>query len=215
MRKFRTLLVLGCFVTIFSFCISAYGQFRPTALKIGYLDPKDAQAGLLVGGDATFDVDETVQMGFSASVFYRNYKKLSTIAAPGYQAGINEKTLQQELEYTTLAFPIYAVVNILIPRTNVFGYQVQGGLGYEFLLNKERNFVEDKSERRFYRGLSWLASAGVHYQIGSRSALVAELLYHSAKVSRNRSETPEGLPIWNEVNLSGFGLRFGLRFNTL
>ncbi|MDQ7052336.1 MAG: hypothetical protein Q9P14_05395 [candidate division KSB1 bacterium] len=160
-------------------------------------------------------IDETTEIGISTNLYYRNYKKLSTVAAPGYSAGINETTQQKELEYTTLSIPVYAIFNFVIPTSRYFGYQIHGGLGYEFLFNKENNYVEQKSERRFYKGLSWIVSAGFHYQIGSRSAITGEILYHSAHVTRNRTETPEGLPIWNEVNLSGFGFRFGLRFHEL
>lgn len=193
-------------------CLPAFAQLRPSAFKIGYLNPKDAQPGLLLGVDFTFPVDETVELGLSANLFYRNYKKLSQVAGPGYSAGITENILQQELEYTTVTTPVYAILNIVIPTSRYFGYQLHGGLGYEFLFNKENNYVEQRSERRTYRGMSWLVSGGFHYRVGSRSAITGELLYHSARVSRNRSETPEGLPIWSEVNLSGIGFRFGLRF---
>ncbi len=218
MKRRKQIVYTGGVVAALVFVLGvlpAMGQLRPAALKIGYLNPKDAQPGLLLGADFTFPVDETVEMGFSANVFYRNYKKLSSVAAPGYSAGINEKTLQQELEYTTLSAPLYAIINILIPMNRYFGYQLHGGLGYEFLFNQENNYLEQKSEKRFYKGMSWLVSAGFHYRIGSRSSITGELLYHSAKVSRSRSETPEGLPIWREVDLSGFGFRFGIRFNEL
>ncbi len=211
----RKLVVVAAVLAVGLASSVATAQFRISALKIGYLNPKDAQPGLLLSSDFTLPIDETTEIGFSTNLFYRNYKKLSTVAAPGYSAGISERTLQQELEYTTLSIPIYAIVNILIPTNRYFGYQLHGGLGYEFLFNKENNYVDQVSERRFYKGLSWLVSAGFHYQIGSRSAVVGELLYHSAHVSRNRSTTPEGLPIWSEVNLSGFGFRFGLRFTQL
>ncbi len=215
MKRRKHQITIAVVIALLLFSLPAFGQLRPSALKIGYLNPKDAQPGLLLGGDFTFPIDETVDMGFSTNLYYRNYKKLSQVAAPGYSAGINETTLQQELEYTTLSVPIYAILNIFVPTSRYFGYQLQGGLGYEFLFNKENNYVEKRSERRFYKGLSWVVSAGFQYRIGSRSSLVGELLYHSARPSRNRSETPEGLPIWSEVNLSGFGFRFGIRFSSI
>ena len=152
---------------VFAVCLflvpsSVMSQFRMSALKIGYLNPKDAQPGLFLSSDFTFPIDETTELGISTNLYYRNYKKLSTVAAPGYSAGINETTQQKELEYTTLSIPVYAIVNFVIPTSRYFGYQI-----------------------------------------------------HSANVTRNRTETPEGLPIWNEVNLSGFGFRFGLRFHEL
>ncbi len=211
----RTLIGFFGFILLAGATTPARAQFLPSALKIGYLSPKDAKAGLLLGTEMTFKVDETVELGLSTNLFYKNYKQLSVVAAPGYAAGINEKVVQQELEYSTFAVPLYAIVNIVIPTGRYFGYQLHGGLGYEFLFNKENNYLEQKSERRFYKGLSWISSIGFHYIIGSRSALIGEILYHSARVSRNRSESEEGLPIWSEVNLSGFGFRFGIRLGMM
>ncbi len=206
--------ILGAFV-LACVPVALQAQFTPSAIKIGYLSPKDAQPGLLLGTEMTFKVDETVELGVSTNLFYKNYKQLSVVAAPGYAAGINERVVQQELEYSTFSLPLYAIVNVVIPTGRYFGYQLHGGLGYEFLFNKENNYLEQKSERRFYKGLSWISSVGFHYIIGSRSALIGEVLYHSARVSRNRSESAEGLPVWSEVNLSGFGFRFGIRLGMM
>lgn len=190
-------------------------QFRPSAIKIGYLNPKDADPGMLLGFDFAAPIDETVELGISTNFFYTNYNKVSTVAVADPQGGIQETTKQQELEYTTFSIPLYGMVNIIIPSTRHFGYQIHGGLGYEFLFNKENNYKEDTSEKRRYHGLSWEASAGFHYIIGSRSSLTGELLYHSSKPSRNKTSSKAGLPTWSEVNLSGFGLRFGIRFDLM
>ncbi len=206
--------VLFCSV-LFASSASLYAQFKPSAIKIGYLNPKDADSGLLLGFDFATPIDETVELGVSSNFFYTNYNKVSTVAIADPQGGIQETTKQQELEYTTFSIPLYAMINIVIPSTRFFGYQLHGGLGYEFLFNKENNYKENTSERRRYSGLSWETSAGFHYIIGSRSALTGEILYHSAKPSRNKTSSKAGLPTWSEVNLSGFGIRFGIRFDII
>ena len=213
-RKMHVLAMSVVLVTLLSGSV-VQAQMKLSAIKIGYLNPKDADGGLLLGTDFAVPIDETVQLGISTNFFYKNYKKISTIAVGEETGGIQESTRQQQLEYSSIALPLYGMINIVIPSTRYFGYQIHGGLGYEFLFNKENNYVDDKSERRFYHGISWEASVGFHYIIGSRSAVTGEILYHSAKVSRNKDKTVNGLPTWSEVNLSGLGFRFGIRFDLM
>ncbi len=59
------------------------------------------------------------------------------------------------------------------------------------------------------------SSAQLHIsgiRLGSRSAVIAEIFYHDAKVKRNETKSKEGLPVWSQVNLAGLGFRGGLRF---
>ena len=212
--KYFKFSALFCFLLVAS-PNSILAQFKPSAIKIGYLNPKDVDSGLLLGFDFATPVDETVELGISSNFFYTNYNKVSTVAVADPQGGIQETTKQQELEYTTFSIPLYGMINVVIPTSRFFGYQIHGGLGYEFLFNKENNYIENTSEQRKYHGLAWEASAGFHYIIGSRSALVGEVLYHSAKPSRNKKSSKVGLPTWSEVNLSGFGVRFGIRFDLM
>ncbi len=44
-------------------------------------------------------------------------------------------------------------------------------------------------------------------RLGRRSDLTGEVFYSSAEVSRNRAKTPAGLPVWDQVDLSGIGAR--------
>lgn len=211
----KTLILRGLIaVSLLMVSVTLQAQFRLSALKVGYLKPKGADSGLLLTTEFTVPVDETVELGLSTNMYYSSYNKTSKVGVEDELGGITESTVQQELEYSSISVPLYGMVNIIIPSTQYFGYQIHGGLGWEMLFNKENNFVEDKSERRFYQGLSYLVSAGFHYVIGSRSALTGEVLYHHSKVSRDK-KNEAGLPTWSEVDLSGFGLRFGIRFQLM
>ena len=56
-----------------------------------------------------------------------------------------------------------------------------------------------------------MVRAGIEYNIGSRSSVLIEALYNIGKAKRNVNETVAGLPVWDEVDLTGLGFRAGLR----
>jgi hypothetical protein len=185
-------------------------QLHISGIRLGYIDPKDSKAGLMLGMDLTGKVDESVELGAAVNVFRRNYQKFTTVAQSVSAGGLVETTVQKDLEFTTFFLPIMGQAIIHFSEDD-FHWFANGGLGYEMLWNNENNFVDGKKERRFYSGLAWMAGGGFQYRIGSRSAMIAEVFYHDAKVKRNETKK-QGLPVWSQVNLSGLGFRGGLRF---
>jgi hypothetical protein len=185
-------------------------QLHISGIRLGYLDPKDSKAGLMLGMDLTSRVDESVELGATVNVFRRNYQKITPVAKSSSAGGLEETTVQKELEFTTFFLPIMgeAIVHF---SDDDFHWFANGGLGYEMLWNNENNFVDRKKERRFYSGFVWMVGGGFQYRIGSRSAVIAEIFYHDAKVKRDETKK-DGLPVWSQVNLSGIGFRGGLRF---
>ena len=71
-------------------------QLHISGIRLGYIDPKDSKAGLMLGVDLTGKVDESVELGAAVNVFRRNYQKtisstakksgVSTAASPGWPA---------------------------------------------------------------------------------------------------------------------------------
>ena len=55
-----------------------------------------------------------------------------------------------------------------------------------------------------------MVSAGIMYRIGSNSSFIAEAFYDGTTVSREKKDEPSGLARY-EVDLSGFGIRAGIR----
>jgi hypothetical protein len=185
-------------------------QLHISGIRLGYIDPKDSKAGLILGMDLTGKVDESVELGAAVNVFRRNYQKFTTVAQSVSAGGLVETTVQKDLDFTTFFLPIMGQAIIHFSQDD-FHWFANGGLGYEMLWNNENNFVDGKKERRFYSGFAWMAGGGFQYRIGSRSAVIAEIFYHDATVKRNESKK-QGLPVWSQVNLSGLGFRGGLRF---
>jgi len=187
-------------------------QLHFSSIKLGYLDPKDAKAGFVIGTEISDQIDESVSLGLSVNLFRKSYKALNEVATDNFDSGVKETTVEKELEFSTFFIPIMLQATVNLPSSSNLGWYGGGGLGYEFLWNKEDNFREQTSDRRFYKGFTFLLDAGLRYRVGSRSALLFEVFYHNATVKRNKEKSPAGLPVWSEVNLSGIGFRFGLGF---
>lgn len=183
-----------------------------TSLKGGYLSPKDAQGGPMFGVTWGRAVDDRVDLGIALDFFRKRYVRETVVLEDDLSSGVHERQVLRELEYTTMIVPLMATINVGLPSNRVFGYYATAGVGGEFLFNSEKNYVANVSESRFYKGLAWLVGGGVYYKLSRSTAVIGEVLYQSSKVSRENSSTEAGLPIRREVNLSGFGVRGGLRF---
>jgi len=186
-------------------------QLRFTGIRLGYLDPKGSKPGLVLGMDLTAQVDESVELGLTLNGFRRSYQQVTAIAQQVSAGGIVEQQVQKELEFTTFFVPIMGEAIVHFGEED-FHFFANAGLGYEMLWNNENNFIDNKRERRYYSGFVWLAGGGFQYRTGSRSAFIGEVFYHNATVKRDQNKNAQGLPIWSQVNLSGFGFRGGLRF---
>ena len=184
---------------------------KVSMLRLGYYSPKDARSGFVFGATMGNAVDELVDLGLSVDIFRRSYRKDSQIAETVSSGGVVEHTVVRELDFSTTAIPVLGTVTVKFSSTMPFTYFLGGGLGWALLWNKETNYVAGASERRFYHGFAWRAEGGILYRLGSRSQLIGEVFYMGSSPKRNRERTAEGLPVWQEVNLSGLGFRVGLR----
>ncbi len=198
-------------VTLVSLIGTAFGQnTRIMEFGVGYLNPKGTEPGLLLNGSYGVSFDERVDFSLGVGFFHRNYTKETAVADTAFQSGINETTVQRLLEYTTTILPVSANVNVRIPFQPPVYWIFGAGLSYQFLFNTEHNFEDDIKEKRNYKGWGWTARAGIEYLLGSRSSIVIEAIYNHAKVKGNEDKSL-GLPVWNEVNITGLGIRAGLR----
>ncbi len=184
------------------------------SLHAGYLKPKDTSSGMMFGAMLITDFDEAVDLGFGFDVFQKSYADEADVFQ-SYAGGTTIVTHRTSVDYTRTAIPLYLTLKIKIPtvRSRLFGYFFRANLSYQFLISKEVNYLEDKSDTRNYKGLGWQAGAGLFYRIGSRSTLFGEGLLNSCVVTRNVSTPTESLPVSERVNLSGFGIRAGVELD--
>jgi len=188
-----------------------YGRAKSTTFKIGYYNPKDAKGGLMLGINMSGSADEMVDLGFSLDVFHRSYQKDSEVAKSVSSGGVVERQMQRNLDFSTTAIPLMGTITVKFSSTMPFTYFMTGGLGYALMWNKETNYDLDVSDKRFYHGFTWRVGGGAMYRLGSRSYLLGEVFYNDAHLKRNQGETPNGLPVWTEVNMSGLGFCIGIR----
>lgn len=189
-----------------------FGQaLSATTIKAGYFNPRGSKAGFIFGGSYSWIVDEAVDVGLAVDYFRKNYTDETEIAKKVTDGKIVEKEIVTNAEFTTNILPIYGVVNAKFPAGYTMDYFISGGLGYEMLFSKEQTFGDNpKKTSRYYSGFKWILSAGIIYRIGSRSSFIAEAFYDGTKVSRDK-KNEAGTPARYEVDLSGFGVRIGIR----
>ncbi len=183
-------------------------------IRGSYFAPEGADAGFSLGGSIGTQFDEVVELGVGTDVFWRNYRKTSVVAQT-ISGGIVTSTTTTLVEYNTVIVPIMLELMIkfpIIPKFSVFGH---GGLGYEFLFNKERNYLSGVSDNRFYSGFTWLVGTGVMFKLGDDSAIFAEGFYDHGKPKHNLKNPILNLPAFEEVDLSGFGGRIGISLGPL
>jgi hypothetical protein len=191
---------------------SVYSQnLKALELQIGTLNPKGTHAaGLILGGSYGITIDERVDLSLGLAWFHKGYTKETEVGNFQNPGGSSVQTKKTELEYSTTLLPITANARIYIPFQKPLGFYVGGSLAYEILFDKYTNNELKKSEKSTYNSFGWIARAGLEFSIGSRSSITAEAFYNGCKVKGDKKKI-DGIPTWNEVDVSGFGFRGGLR----
>jgi len=212
MKRILILLTIVLSIGIMGATVNARGQaLSITTLKAGYFNPKGSKAGFVFGAGYSWVVDEAVDIGFAVDYFRKNYTDETEIAKTVSQGKIEERELVTNAEFTTNILPIYGIVNIKFPAGYSLDYFLSGALGYEMLFSKEQIYGDNPKETsRFYSGMKWMLSAGIMFRVGSRSSFIVEGFYDGTTVSRDK-KNEQGLPARYEVDLSGFGIRAGIR----
>jgi len=212
MKRILLLTSLILVIGIFLETPFVFGQaLSVTTIKVGYFDPKGSKSGFIFGGSYSWVVDEAIDVGIAVDYFRKNYTDETEIAKTVTDGKLVEKEIVKNAEFTTNIVPVYGMVNVKFPAGLYLDYFLSGGMGYEMLFSSEQIFGENESKKsRFYSGFKWIVSAGIKYRIGSRSSFIAEAFYDGTKVSRNK-KVEQGAPVRTEVDLSGVGIRIGIR----
>ncbi len=182
-----------------------------TEFKVGYFYPEDTDHGYLFGINAGRMIDESLSWSFEINYFQKGYKKITKVS--DIQFGGTTPTVNQlDLEYKTRILPLYAKLNYEHPiafKSPIY-FRGSAGLGWEMVWNKVDNYFTDTHKTRFYNGFGWQATAGLGFEISSSANFFVDGFYNGSTVKRNSKTNDEGLPIWEELNISGFGVRVGI-----
>jgi hypothetical protein len=179
-------------------------------LRVSYYEPESAEAGFTFGGSAGAVFDDIVTLGFGTDIYFRNFTKDTKVADEEYLNGDESAIYVREIQYTTLIVPLMAELTVRIPiawKLSAFGH---GGLGFEFMWAKEENFDTGSTDNRWYGGFAWMGGAGLSLKLGTDTSLYAEGFYKHSKVKRNRDDLTVDMPVFEEVDLSGLGVRLGV-----
>lgn len=207
MKKILTIFAMLLVYTSVSMASAPFSEF-----KIGYQDPADAKAGYIFGLNIGRMIDESLSWSFEFNYFQKTYRKVTNVADIELPSGITPSQKELELQYKTYIIPLFLKLNL----ENQLGYKgpfflrASGGLGWEMVWNSEDNYLTRIHSTRFYNGFGWEANLGVGIQISSSANLFVDGVYNGSKVKRNAKSNAEGLPTWEELDLSGFGIRIGV-----
>lgn len=194
--------------------VNAQGE-KILSVNAGIHNPKDGAAGFM--GSLMFGtaVDEAVDLGLSLEIYRKTYTKEETVGEFQDPGGVGGSLTSTEIEFSRTLLPIMLNLNVKVPgnRYGTFGYFIRGKLGYELLFSKETNYLTDTKESRRYGGFGWGLNLGLYFEAGTRTTLTVTGTFNSCEVSRDKGETEAGLPISENVDVSGLGFQVGVNMN--
>lgn len=200
------------FIVFVSLIIIAGGlsaQESATIINIGSFNPKATDSGFIFGVGQSRIFDERVELGFSIDLFSNKYTD-ETSVPDTLISGTQTNTKQVSLETNTIYIPLLANLTVKMPVEFPIIPYIGVGIGYSMLWDTYKNYEDDIKDTKFFSGFGWRLAAGGLYPLGSRSAITGEVFFNGGKPSRSE-DVEEGLPTWQEVDMSGLGFRLGIK----
>jgi hypothetical protein len=188
-----------------------YPSYTYTELKLGTLDPKDTGSGAMIGLSMGKRIDNRLWWGFEGFYFKSSYSQ-TTEVPDEVSGGSVISTKQVELDYSTSVLSFF--VNLSYERrfdpNSIFYYRASAGLGWEFIWNEENNYVDNVSRNRSFNTPGAQFTTGLGLGISQTGLVFADLVYNFATAKSDPVAVQGGLPIYDEINISGFGFRLGV-----
>ena len=184
-------------------------------ISLGLYSPPEIESGLNIGYGYYRYIDEMVSAGVGLDAFWTNYKKVSSVGiADTTGLGQTITTQQVEVDMTSYLLPLMGTVRVILPiELGLFSPYTNVSLGWNILFNNETNYVTGEQTFRFFNGFGWGLGVGASLGLGEKSSFGIETYYRSAKMKANVDETELGLPIYDELDMTGFGFQIGLFMN--
>jgi hypothetical protein len=191
---------------------TTFGQLKFTEFKLGRLNPKDTKSGFYgtVSAGSMFDAN----LGYALEVGYFGKRYVSERAV-GTDSTYSSQIVTKQIELTTSTtlIPVMFKFNYVKELGTTFLFKSDIGIGYNFFWDSYDNKIDKKSDTRFFSGFNWQFGADVGMQISSKGSVFAGLFYNSGTVTN--SDEIKGLPVYDEIDLSGLGFRFTIRIDGL
>ena len=213
MKHFKSsiILVFGL-LTVLSAGSFGMGSSASHTIRFGFYNPVDAKAGIALGYIFGKPIDEMVAVGVGGDLYFKSYVKETVVATEDTLFSGEVQTIEREMDFSSYLLPLHATIMVDLPM-DVSGFTpyITGDLGFSFLINREVNYLTDESDTKFFAAFTWCLGGGMKYQLGSSSSALFELYYNNAKLKNKHTKTDAGLPVYNEINMSGLGFRIGLQ----
>ena len=208
--KRKLWLVIYICIAFFIVSASAFAdKGKELSLRVSYYGPEDADAGFAIGGSFGTAFNDFVSLAFGTDVYFKSYEQRTEVAEETGE-GWESTLYSTDVLYKTFAVPLMLEVkaNIqIIGPLAIFGH---AGAGYQIFWVKEENVEKDVSDRAFFSGFVWAAGVGPSIKLGNDTWLFVEGYYTGSTVKRRRDDISEDLPVYQEIDLSGFGVRAGI-----
>ena len=210
----HSIVLISTLFTLLNAQIFDRGPTIQHKISLGLYSPPEIESGLNIGYGYYRYIDEMVSAGIGMDAFWTNYMKASSVETEETGLGQEIITQQVEIDMTSYLLPVMGTVRVILPfELGAFSPYTNVSLGWNILFNNETNYVTGEQTFRFFNGFGWGLGAGASLDLGEKSSIGIETYYRSAKMKANVDETDLGLPIYDELDMTGLGLQIGLFMN--
>ena len=210
----HSIVLISTLFTLLNAQIFDRGPTIQHKISLGLYSPPEIESGLNIGYGYYRYIDEMVSAGIGMDAFWTNYMKASSVETEETGLGQEIITQQVEIDMTSYLLPVMGTVRVILPfELGAFSPYTNVSLGWNILFNNETNYVTGEQTFRFFNGFGWGLGAGASLDLGEKSSIGIETYYRSAKMKANVDETELGLPIYDELDMTGLGLQIGLFMN--
>ncbi len=208
------IVLISILFTLLSAQVFDRGPTIQHKISFGLYSPPEIESGLTIGYGYYRYIDDMVSAGVGMDAFWTNYMKVSSVETEETGLGQEIITQQVEIDMTSYLLPLMGTVRVILPfELGAFSPYTNVSLGWNILFNNETNYVNGEQTFRFFNGFGWGLGAGASLVLGEKSSIGIETYYRSAKMKANVDETELGLPIYDELDMTGLGLQIGLFMN--
>jgi opacity protein-like surface antigen len=208
------IVLISILFTLLSAQVFDRGPTIQHKISLGLYSPPEIESGLTIGYGYYRYIDDMVSAGVGIDAFWTNYMKVSSVETEETGLGQEIITQQVEIDMTSYLLPLMGTVRVILPfELGAFSPYTNVSLGWNILFNNETNYVNGEQTFRFFNGFGWGLGAGASLVLGEKSSIGIETYYRSAKMKANVDETELGLPIYDELDMTGFGAQIGLFMN--
>ena len=185
-------------------------KLKFSEFRFGSLNPKDTDAGFYGSISSGSMFDANLGYNFEIGFFGKRYRKQTRV----YVDSLQSTSVSTSLTQSTTMLPIMVKLNYIKDINSFLLIKFDLGLGYTLLWNNEENFETGTDKTRFFHGVTYQLGADAGIQISETGSIFGGVFWNGGSISGNHQEV-NGLPTFDEKNMSGLGIRLTIRIDGL